>query len=254
MLVAIALALPGVAVMVRVLFSNHKTAMDFKLLIVVLMFLLAACAVVPLAQRFRLGSVLGYLLAGIAIAPAAKILLGQTDGVMSFAEYGVVMMMFLIGMELEPAILWRLRRSIVGLGGLQVTVTSLALMTVGILLGHGWQASLAVGMALAMSSTALVLQMLGERNLTHTLVGETAFSVLLFQDMAVIPVLIIIPLLATAGIEVDLTEGALRVQAVDFGRFTALLPRVARDHGIRLLTVSPSDESLESVFSYLVAA
>ncbi len=183
--------------------------MDFKLLIVVLLFLIAACAVVPLAQRFRLGSVLGYLLAGIAIAPVAKMLLGRTDGVMSFAEYGVIMMMFLIGMELEPAILWRLRRSIVGLGGLQVTVTSLALMGVGIVLGHGWQASLAVGMALAMSSTALVLQMLSERNLTHSLVGETSFAVLLFQDMAVIPVLIIIPLLATTGVEVDLAQHSL---------------------------------------------
>ena len=171
--------------------------MDIKLLVIVLLFLVAGCLVVPLAQRFRLGSVLGYLIAGIAIGPIVRALIGDTGGVMHFAEFGVIMMMFLIGMELEPAILWRLRRSIVGLGGLQVTVTSLMLMLVGIGLGHTWQASLAVGMALAMSSTALVLQMLSERNLTHSLVGETSFAVLLFQDMSVIPILIIIPLLAT---------------------------------------------------------
>ena len=171
--------------------------MDLKLLIIVLLFLVAGCLVVPLAQRFRLGSVLGYLIAGIAIGPIVRAMMGHTEGVMSFAEFGVIMMMFLIGMELEPAILWRLRKSILGLGGLQVVVTSLLLTVVGVGLGYSWQASLAVGMALAMSSTALVLQMLSERNLTHSLVGETSFAVLLFQDMSVIPILIIIPLLAT---------------------------------------------------------
>jgi CPA2 family monovalent cation:H+ antiporter-2/glutathione-regulated potassium-efflux system ancillary protein KefC len=185
--------------------------MDLKLLINVFVFLVAGLAVVPLAQRFKLGSVLGYLIAGVIIGPFGvpflahlvfnqhgASLIGDPEKVRHFAEFGVIMMMFLIGMELEPAILWRLRKSIVGLGGLQVTVTSLALMGVGALLGHTWQASLAVGMALAMSSTALVLQMLRERNLTHTLVGETSFAVLLFQDIAVIPILIIIPLLATS--------------------------------------------------------
>ncbi len=183
--------------------------MDLKLLINVFVFLVAGLAVVPLAQRFKLGSVLGYLIAGIIIGPFGVPLLIQVvanargaaliddpDKVRHFAEFGVIMMMFLIGMELEPAILWRLRKSILGLGGLQVTVTSVALLAVGALLGHTWQASLAVGMALAMSSTALVLQMLRERNLTHSLVGETSFAVLLFQDIAVIPILIIIPLLA----------------------------------------------------------
>ncbi|MEI9904702.1 MAG: cation:proton antiporter [Asticcacaulis sp.] len=171
--------------------------MDFHLLLNVFVFLVAACLVVPLAQRFRLGSVLGFLVAGILIGPAGLHLIGQPDRIAKFAEFGVVMMMFLIGMELEPAVLWRLRRSIVGLGGLQVLLSSLALMAVGVALGYPWQASLAVGMALAMSSTALVMQMLREKNLTHSLIGETSFAVLLFQDMAVIPVLVIIPLLAT---------------------------------------------------------
>jgi len=170
--------------------------MDIKFLLNVFVFLIAGCLVVPLAQRIRLGSVLGYLIAGIIIGPFGLALIGQPDKIMHFAEFGVIMMMFLIGMELEPAVLWRLRKRIVGLGGMQVTVTSVALMVFGIVLGHGWQASLAVGMALAMSSTALVMQMLREKNLIHTEVGETSFSILLFQDMAVIPVLIIIPLLA----------------------------------------------------------
>ena len=172
--------------------------MDIHLLLNVFVFLLAGCVVVPLAQRFKLGSVLGYLIAGIIIGPFVLSLIGEAEKVMHFAEFGVIMMMFLIGMELEPAILWRLRRQIVGLGGLQVTLTALALMATGILLGHSWQASLAVGMALALSSTALVMQMLREKNLTHTQVGETSFAILLFQDIAVIPILIIIPLLASS--------------------------------------------------------
>jgi monovalent cation:proton antiporter-2 (CPA2) family protein len=172
--------------------------MDIHLLLNVFVFLLAGCAVVPIAQRFKLGSVLGYLIAGIIIGPFALGLIGEAEKVMHFAEFGVIMMMFLIGMELEPAVLWRLRRQIVGLGGLQVTLTSLALMVTGLLLGHGWQSSLAVGMALAMSSTALVMQMLREKNLTHSVVGETSFSILLFQDISVIPILILIPILATS--------------------------------------------------------
>ncbi|MBW8881404.1 MAG: cation:proton antiporter, partial [Asticcacaulis sp.] len=173
--------------------------MDLNLLLNVFVFLVAACVVVPLAQRLRLGSVLGYLIAGIIIGPFILHLIGDPDKVMHFAEFGVIMMMFLIGMELEPAVLWRLRQSILGLGGLQVVLTSVILMAIGVALGHSWQASLAVGMALAMSSTALVMQILREKNLTHSVVGETSFAVLLFQDMSVIPILVIIPLLATAG-------------------------------------------------------
>jgi len=172
---------------------------DFKLLLNIFVFLIAGAVVVPLAQRFRLGSVLGYLLAGIVIGPFALGLIGQADKVMHFAEFGVVMMMFLIGMELEPAVLWRLRRQIVGMGGLQIVLSAAALMAAGMILGFGWRPSLAVGLALAMSSTALVMQSLQERNLTHSLVGETSFAILLFQDMSVIPILIVIPLLAMSG-------------------------------------------------------
>ncbi len=177
--------------------------MDFRLLLNIFVFLVAGCLVVPIAQRFRLGSVLGYLIAGVVIGPFGLSLIGQADKVMQVAQIGVIMMMFLIGMELEPAVLWRMRRAIVGLGSAQVTVTSLAFMATGMVLGHTWQGSLAVGMALAMSSTALVMQMLNERNLTHSLVGETSFAILLFQDISVIPILIIVPLLGMGAAPAD---------------------------------------------------
>ena len=187
--------------------------MDIRFLFGVFVFLVAGCLVVPAAQRFKLGSVLGYLIAGVIIAPLMRTLIGDTGKIMDFAEFGVIMMMFLIGMELEPAILWRLRRQIVGMGGLQVIMSSFALMALGMLLGHSWASSLAVGMALAMSSTALVMQMLQEKNLTHSVVGETSFAVLLFQDMAVIPILILIPFLAGVlgvhGVSVDAENASL---------------------------------------------
>jgi len=167
----------------------------------VFVFLAAACLVVPIASRFKLGSVLGYLAAGIAIGPFGLDLIGDAEKVMHFAEFGVVMMLFLIGLELEPALLWRLRKSILGLGGLQVLLTSSAFTLFGLSLGYSWQLSLTVGMALSLSSTALVLQMLQEANLMNTALGETAFSVLLFQDIAVIPILVIMPLLAMHGVQ-----------------------------------------------------
>ena len=175
--------------------------MDNAYLFNVFVFLAAACLVVPLASRFKLGAVLGYLIAGVIIGPYGLGLIDDAERVMHFAEFGVVMMLFVIGLELEPAILWRLRKSILGLGGSQVIVTAVAFTGVGLLLGFSWQMSLTIGMALSLSSTALVLKILEERNLMNTTAGETAFSVLLFQDIAVIPILIIMPLLAVAGSE-----------------------------------------------------
>lgn len=167
----------------------------------VFVLLAAACLVVPLASRFKLGSVLGYLAAGIVIGPFGLGLIGDAEKIMHFAEFGVVMMLFLIGLELEPALLWRLRKSILGLGGLQVVLTSSVFTLIGLALGYSWQMSLAAGMALSLSSTALVLQMLQETNLMNTPMGETSFSVLLFQDIAVIPILVIMPLLAIHGVQ-----------------------------------------------------
>ncbi|STX52743.1 potassium:proton antiporter [Legionella busanensis] len=173
--------------------------MNNSLLMHVFIFLAAAAIIVPIASRFKLGSVLGYLVIGILIGPYGLKLLGNAEQIMHFAEFGIVMMLFLIGLELEPEMLWRLRKAIIGLGSLQVILTTALFTLIGILLKYKWQESLAVSMALALSSTALVLQMLEEKNLLHTVEGETSFAVLLFQDIAVILILIILPLLAPAG-------------------------------------------------------
>lgn len=170
--------------------------MDHTFLFHVFVFLAAACIVVPLASRFMLGSVLGYLAAGVLIGPYGLAFIANAEQIMHFAEFGVVMMLFLIGLELEPAMLWRMRAYIVGMGGLQVLVTTAAFTVIGLMLGYDWRLSLTVSMALSLSSTALVLQILQEKHLMHTTMGESAFAVLLFQDIAVIPMLIIIPLLA----------------------------------------------------------
>lgn len=174
--------------------------MNNPFLLNVFIFLAAACIIVPLASRFKLGSVLGYLIIGVLIGPFGFRLIGNAAEIMNFAEFGVIMMLFLIGLELEPETLWRLRRAIAGLGGLQVILTTLCLSMAGIALGYNWRLSLAVSMALSLSSTALVLQRLQERNMMHTRAGETSFSVLLFQDLAVIPILILLPLLVAPGI------------------------------------------------------
>ena len=159
-------------------------------------YLLAAIVAVPLAKRLGLGSVIGYLLAGAIIGPHAIDVAGEGDDVMHFAEFGVVMMLFVVGLELRPAILWQMRRPILGLGGLQVVGTALAVGFAASWLGLPWKSSLAVGLILAMSSTAIVLQSLADRGLMKTPGGEASFAVLLFQDIAVIPIIALMPLLA----------------------------------------------------------
>lgn len=160
-------------------------------------YLTAAVIAVPIAKRLGLGSVLGYLLAGIVIGPFVLGLVGEEgEDVMHFAEFGVVMMLFVIGLELEPGRLWRLRGPIFGLGGLQVTLTALLIAALAVAFGLGWQAALAVGMTLSLSSTAIVLQTLNEKGLLKTAGGQSTFSILLFQDIAVIPMLALFPLLA----------------------------------------------------------
>jgi CPA2 family monovalent cation:H+ antiporter-2/glutathione-regulated potassium-efflux system protein KefB len=155
---------------------------------------------VPVAKRLGLGSVLGYLIAGVVIGPFGFGFIG-TEGqdVMHFAEFGVVMMLFLVGLELEPSLLWRLRAPIVGMGGLQVALTAAAVMVVTLAAGLGWRTGLTVGFILAMSSTAIVLQTLNEKGLMKTSAGQSSFAVLLFQDIAVIPILAVFPLLAPHG-------------------------------------------------------
>jgi monovalent cation:proton antiporter-2 (CPA2) family protein len=159
-------------------------------------YLLAAIVAVPLAKRLGLESVIGYLLAGAVIGPDALRFVEGGGDVMHFAEFGVVMMLFVIGLELRPALLWQMRRPILGLGGLQVLGTAVVVGLVALWVGMPWKSALAVGLILTMSSTAIVLQSLGERGLMKTPGGEASFAVLLFQDIAVIPILALMPLLA----------------------------------------------------------
>jgi monovalent cation:proton antiporter-2 (CPA2) family protein len=161
-------------------------------------YLAAAVVTVPIARRLGLGSVLGYLLAGAAIGPYALGLVGDGEdaGVMHVAEFGVVMMLFLIGLELKPALLWRLRVAVLGMGSAQLLLTTGVVLGVAVAMGLPWRPSLALGLVFSMSSTAIVLQSLQERGWLKMRGGQASFSVLLFQDLAVIPILALLPLLA----------------------------------------------------------
>lgn len=160
-------------------------------------YLLAAVISVPVAKRLGFGSVLGYLVAGVVIGPFALGLIGKEgEDVMHFAEFGVVMMLFIIGLEMKPNLLWQMRRSIFGMGGLQLGVSALVIALAAILLGLAPKEGIAIGLILGLSSTAIVLQTLAEKNLMKQASGQAAFSVLLLQDIAVVPILAILPLLA----------------------------------------------------------
>lgn len=176
--------------------------MSQEFLFQAVVYLTAAVIAVPIAKRLGLGSVLGYLLAGMIIGPFGIGLLGdEGQDVLHVAEFGVVMMLFVVGLELEPSLLWRLRAPILGLGGLQVILTTLLVAALGLAVGLAWQSALAIGMIMALSSTAIVLQTLNEKGLLKTAGGQSSFAVLLFQDIAVIPMLAIFPLLATHPLE-----------------------------------------------------
>jgi glutathione-regulated potassium-efflux system ancillary protein KefC/glutathione-regulated potassium-efflux system protein KefB len=168
------------------------------LLIQALVYLTAGVVSVPIAKRLGLGSVLGYLIAGVIVGPFALDLVGEARDVMRFAEFGVVILLFLIGLEVRPALLWRMRTLIFGLGGAQLVGTGALLAAAAMLIGLDWRIAVAAGLVLAMSSTAIVLANLEERGLRQGPVGEAAFAVLLFQDLAVIPLFALMPMLATA--------------------------------------------------------
>lgn len=168
----------------------------------------AAVIAVPIAKKLGLGSVLGYLLSGVLIGPFVLGFIGEEgQDIMHFAEFGVVMMLFLVGLELQPSMIWKLKKPILGMGGLQVSLTSLIIVIIAMLIGLPWQTGLAIGFTLALSSTAIVLQTLNEKGLMKTEGGQNAFSVLLFQDIAVIPILAILPLLAVTAPELVTSEG-----------------------------------------------
>lgn len=176
--------------------------MDNYLFLHFLIYFVAAAIAAPLGRRFGLGAVLGYLIVGALIGPSAIGLIGQnSEEVMHFAEFGVVLMLFVIGLEIDLSRLWKMRGPILGLGGLQVFVTAFVLAAVAIGFGINWREGVAIGLILALSSTAIVMQTLKERGIADTSAGQQSFAVLLFQDIAVIPILAVLPLLAHIPVE-----------------------------------------------------
>ena len=181
-------------------------------LMMAFVFLVAGVAAVPIATRLGLGSVLGYLIAGILISPILAVLGVDVVAIQHFAEFGVVMMLFLVGLELQPKALWDMRGQLLGLGGGQVGLSAALVAAVAMALGQPWTVALACGLVLALSSTAIVLQTLNEKGLLRSDGGQASFSVLLTQDIAVIPMLALIPLLALpeladVGASVDAAHG-----------------------------------------------
>jgi monovalent cation:proton antiporter-2 (CPA2) family protein len=170
-------------------------------------YLAAAVVSVPVAKRLGLGSVLGYLVAGVVVGPSVLGLVSGGADLMHVAEFGVVMMLFIVGLELQPSKLWSMRNAVFGLGGMQVALTAALVGAAAYALGLRWSEALAIGLIAAMSSTAIVLQALAEKGLLKSPAGETSLAMLLFQDIAVIPILAIMPLLAPRGVAVDAAEG-----------------------------------------------
>jgi glutathione-regulated potassium-efflux system protein KefB len=211
--------------------------METTLLRDVVVYLAAAVVLVPVFIRFKLGAVLGYLAAGILIGPSVTGLVGNAEQTLHFAEFGIVLLLFVIGLELQPSRLWALRRDIFGLGLLQVLLCGLALT--GLLLvatSLSWQAALVVGLPLGLSSTALVMQLLNERQMAATPFGERSFAMLLFQDLAIVPLLTVVAALSRAPVanpEPGWVMAAKTLGALAFlvavGRF--ILPRVFRTIG-----------------------
>ncbi len=188
-----------------------------ELLLYAFIYLFAAVVAVPLSKRLGLGSVLGYLLAGITIGPVLHLVGQETQSIQHVAEFGVVMMLFLVGLELEPAMLWRLRNKLIGLGGLQVVLTIALITAAAVAIGQPWQVGIAAGCVLALSSTAIVLQTLSEKGLLGSSGGQSSFSVLLFQDIAVIPMLALLPLIAMPEL-----MGAAHTGAAEHGSINIL--------------------------------
>ena len=168
-------------------------------------FLAAAVLVVPLFRRFGLGAILGYLAAGVVIGPHAFGLIPNAEDVLHFAEFGVVLLLFIIGLELQPSRLWVMRSAVFGLGGAQFALTALAIGGFALAAGAGFGPAAVIGLGLALSSTAFVLQMLAEKGQLATRHGRAAFAILLFQDLAVIPILALIPIL---GVQDAVSAGA----------------------------------------------
>ncbi|HAP82495.1 MAG TPA: glutathione-regulated potassium-efflux system protein KefC, partial [Enterobacteriaceae bacterium] len=200
--------------------------MDSHTLIQALIYLGSAALIVPIAVRLGLGSVLGYLIAGCLIGPWGLRLVTDAEAILHFAEIGVVLMLFVIGLELDPQRLWKLRASVFGGGALQMAACGLALGAFCVALGLSWKVAILIGLTLALSSTAIAMQAMNERNLTVSQLGRSTFAVLLFQDIAAIPLVAMIPLLASSGAATTL--GAFTLSALKVVGALALVVLIGR--------------------------
>jgi glutathione-regulated potassium-efflux system ancillary protein KefC len=222
-----------------------------------LIYLAAAVIAVPLSKAIGLGSILGYLAAGIVIGPWGLGLVSNVEDILHFAEFGVVLMLFLIGLELEPRRLWSLRRPIFGWGSAQVLGCAALLFLAGLLAGVPWRIAVVAALGLALSSTAIALQVMGERNLLPTSSGQAGFSILLFQDVAAIPILALLPLLGVAGTEAATPDSPVWLQALKSLGVIALIVlggRLALRPLLRLIAKSQTPEIFTAAALLLVVA
>lgn len=225
-----------------------------SLLLSAFIYLASAAVAVPLSKRLGLGSVLGYLIAGVLIGPVFGLVGQETESIQHVAEFGVVMMLFLVGLELEPHKLWQLRWQLLGLGGLQVVLTIAAITGIAMLMGLSWTVGVAAGCVLSMSSTAIVLQTLGEKNLLASQGGQVSFSVLLFQDIAVIPMLALLPLLALPELAGQATEAAHHADAVNLLAGLPAYEKAGITFGVIALIVVGGHFLAGPIFRYIAAA
>lgn len=225
-----------------------------SLLLSAFIYLASAAVAVPLSKRLGLGSVLGYLIAGVLIGPVFGLVGQETESIQHVAEFGVVMMLFLVGLELEPHKLWQLRWQLLGLGGLQVVLTIAAITGIAMLMGLSWTVGVAAGCVLSMSSTAIVLQTLGEKNLLAGQGGQASFSVLLFQDIAVIPMLALLPLLALPELAGQATEAAHHADAVNLLAGLPAYEKAGITFGVIALIVVGGHFLAGPIFRYIAAA
>lgn len=227
--------------------------MDSHTLIQALIYLGSAALIVPIAVRLGLGSVLGYLIAGCIIGPWGLRLVTDAESILHFAEIGVVLMLFVIGLELDPQRLWKLRASVFGGGALQMVACGVLIGGFCILLGLDWKVAELIGMTLALSSTAIAMQAMNERNLTLSTMGRSAFAVLLFQDIAAIPLVAMIPLLAASGASTTLGAFALSaLKVADALVLVVLLGRYVTRPVLRFVARSGLREVFSAVALFLV--
>ena len=191
---------------------------DHSNLFNIIVFLAAAVIFVPISKKLGFGSVLGYLLAGLIIGPFGFKFISNVEDIMHMSEFGVVLLLFLIGLELEPKKLWQMRISIFGLGSLQILLNTLLITGIAIALGQAWNAALLIGMGFSLSSTAIAIQLLNEKKVLNTTSGQSAFSILLFQDIAVIAMISVLPVLSLNEASANPQNAWLAV-----GKFLAVL-------------------------------